>query len=71
MFLSFRSRKFVTFYLEFEEVSEFQFQPNVVVHLTSLIHIFYGVWTHVSFFVNGFLHSLAMTYSYDYSQTQS
>ena len=27
-----------------------------MVHLTSLIYIFYGVWTLVSFFVNGFLH---------------
>lgn len=27
-----------------------------MVHSTSLIHIFYGVWTLTSFFVNGFFH---------------
>ena len=54
MFLSLRARKYVAPLFFFE----FLFQPNVVFYLTSLIHIFYGVWTLASFFVNGFLQVL-------------
>ena len=45
------------FCLEFKKFSEYLFWPNVVVHLTSLTHIFYRVWTRL-FFRKRIFHTL-------------